>query len=147
MNAVETLAVIGSRKFGDLSAVPYAMLKYAKQGGTVISGGARGIDRTAEVWATDRGLTVISYRPRGERGRYLVDKHVDGQNSGPVLKDGFPLSWPDFGSAAKARNWWIVRDSLGVLAFWDGTSTGTAHGIAAAVRFNRELTIWMEGDS
>lgn len=145
----EVLAVIGSRGYGSANDVRYAMDAYLGGVIRVVSGGARGVDRDAEEYAVARGLGTVSYRPRKTERGYMVDKWVNGSNLGPVQhpKTDEPWLFTDFRSAALRRNWWIVRDSTRVLALWDGDSTGTAHGIAAASRFGRELRIWMDGDS
>jgi len=144
------VAVIGSRDYqGDIE---YALMAELRGATTVVSGGARGVDRAAEALGEMLGLHVVSYRPQNfwqdEARVFEVHKWVDGRNEGAVCdNDGNPLRYPTFGEAAKARNWWIVRDAGRVVALWDGVSTGTAHGIAAATRFGRPVRIWMEGDS
>lgn len=153
------VAVIGSR--GYRGSIEYALAVELQGATSVISGGARGVDRAAEAYGEKLGIRVVSYRPqgpdfwvdtagptKGESGNsYFVHKWVDGQDEGAVCHDGDPLRYPTFGEAAKARNWWIVRDAGRVAALWDGTSSGTAHGIAAATRFSRPVRIWMDGDS
>lgn len=144
------LAVIGSRTYGGAVDVHYAMDAYLFGCERVVSGGARGVDRDAEEYATGRGLGVTSYRPRRmQDSQYVVEKIVDGVNQGAIdnPKTGVAWRFATFRDAALKRNWWIVRDATRVLALWDGDSTGTAHGIAAATRLGRDLRIWMEGDS
>lgn len=147
-DAGSALAVIGSRRF-PVDLVPFGMDHYLAGVTGIVSGGARGVDQAAEKYAAELGLSVLSYRPqRDDFNRYAVGRYLNDELVEWVSKNGFPLSWISFGEAAKARNWWIVRDGgKGTLAFWDGTSTGTAHGIAAASRFGRKTRIWMEGDS
>jgi hypothetical protein len=145
----DALSVIGSRRFPDFEqVVPYGIDQYRGDCDTLISGGASGVDTTAEAYGRELGLTVISYRPERWNGlRYAVKKYVDGEAVEVVSENGFALTWPTFPEAAKQRNWWIVRDGFQVLAFWDGFSSGTSHGIAASARYGRKLRIWMEGDS
>lgn len=143
----DLLAVIGSRGYdGD---VRYAMDACLRGCDGVVSGGARGVDRDAETYAKELGLRVVSYRPRKEGAGYVVDCWDEGENLGPVPRPttGWPWRFPDFRSAAVRRNWWIVTEATRVLALWDGNSSGTATGIAAAARLNRELRVWMDGDS
>lgn len=143
------VSVIGSRGFPDPEATAeYWLEKIAKPGDRIVSGGARGIDSAFERYAWAKGFEVLSFRPvRASDGRFLVHRHENGADTGPVLDNGFPLSYSSFAEAAKARNWWIQREAESAAAFWDGISSGTAHGIAAAVRFHRSPSIVMPGDS
>jgi predicted Rossmann fold nucleotide-binding protein DprA/Smf involved in DNA uptake len=71
----------------------------------VVSGNARGVDRTAEEAARERGLKVIS----------------------------LPAQWDKYGkSAGFRRNADIVKLADRVIAFWDGVSKGTLHTINLA---------------
>lgn len=142
----EIIAVIGSRGT-DPADVAYGLSGDAHGMSVLVSGGARGADRAAEEWAEGIGMRVVSYRPKRSGDGYVVEKYLDGRNLGPVGENGVPRTFPDFRSAALRRNWWIVGAASRVSAFWDGTSTGTAHGIAAAARFGCDLRIWMKGDS
>jgi hypothetical protein len=143
-----TLAVIGSRSFPE-SQVEYVLAQSLRGVTTVVSGGAKGVDSVAERFALASGLTVVSYRPKRVGSGFVVEKHVDNvfQHHVQHPKTGEDWHFQNFRAAALRRNWWIVRDAASVLAFWDGDSTGTAYGIAAATRLNRELRIWMDGDS
>lgn len=143
----EIVAAIGSRGT-DPSDVAYGLSGDAHGMSVLVSGGARGADQAAEEWAAGIGMRVVSFRPkRGAAGPYIVEKWEDGQNLGPVYDRGEPITFPDFRAAALKRNWWIVGAASRVSAYWDGMSTGTAHGIAAATRIGCELRIWMKGDS
>lgn len=144
----DVVAVIGSRKYdGDLD---YA-IDYALDGASgLVSGGALNVDRRAEFRAADRGLEVLSYRPKRVDGVFVVERWFNGSPLDVVQhpKRGEDWRFSDFPAAAKQRNWWIVTDAKrGVHALWDGKSSGTAHGIAAAARMHRRLRIWMDGDS
>ena len=146
---MSALSVIGSRGYSDLGAVKYGIDQYRGRNDTLISGGARGVDAAAEAYGLELGLHVVSYRPRRSGSCFVVHKFVDGQDIGPVIRPDVPeaFSWATFVEAAKTRNWWIAWEGFQVLAFWDGSSSGTAHGIAAAARTGRPLRIWMAGDS
>jgi hypothetical protein len=65
----------------------------------IVSGGARGVDETAEDEANKNGMPVVSYRPDW---------------NGPLGK-----------GAGFARNQLIVDQAEIVFAFWDGRSRGT----------------------
>lgn len=161
---MKTVAIIGSRGFPRDSADYFLSSKLSAVGGVerVVSGGAPGPDRFGEEMALARGLSVLSYRPRRAGSVFVVHRWIDGTDCGPVSRyslvldaDSFEaapehdyvLTYKTFGEAAKARNWWIVRDADEVVAFWDGVSGGTAHAIAAAARLNRPIRIHMAGDS
>lgn len=144
------VAVVGSRGYqGDLEYAIECALNGAE---TLVSGGARGVDQRAEEMARNLQLHVFSYRPKKTpQGDYIVERYFDnvwiGAEPHPKKPDE-PWRFDDFPTAAKQRNWWIVRDAeKGTHALWDGMSSGTAHGIAAAVRLDRPLRIWMWGDS
>lgn len=98
------VAIVGSRDYPDLDAVR-RFVASLPDGTVVVSGGARGVDRTAENAALARGLSVESY----------------------------PADWQAHGKAAGyLRNQTIVAVSDCVVAFHDGRSPGTAHTIQIA---------------
>jgi len=97
------IGIIGSRKFGDLTRVTKLIeILYDLHGSSlvIVSGGAAGVDSTAEKAAKDRGITTKIFLP----------------------KSGKP-----FVVAAMARNTEIVEYSDKIFAFWSckATSTGT----------------------
>lgn len=98
------VAIVGSRGYSDLDAV----IDYVAElpiDAVVITGGARGVDLTAEAAAKKRGLQVIVH---------LAD-------------------WSTFGKAAgQIRNQTVVDDCEKLVAFWDGTSPGTKGAISIA---------------
>lgn len=139
---MRTVAIVGSR------GTPAADLEYflpsdVRGFDRVVSGGARDADQAGEAFAAERGLSVVSYRPKRRGKFFIVELFIDGELS-HTLNAG---EYPTFGHAAKARNWWIARDCERMVAFWDGVSTGTAHAIACAARLGREVRIHMAGDS
>lgn len=71
----------------------------------VVSGTARGIDRTGELWAEWKGI--------------------------PVTR--FPANWEKYGKAAGyKRNVQMAEYADALIAVWDGKSSGTKHMITAA---------------
>lgn len=98
------IAIVGSREYKNLRAV----IEYVHQlpsDTIVISGGARGVDATAESAARACGLEVEIH----------------------------PALWDVFGkSAGFKRNHTIVAIAEKVVAFWDGKSRGTQHTILIA---------------
>ncbi len=102
--ASERVAIVGSRDYLHLGRV--AQFVAALPAGTiVISGGARGVDKTAEQAARSYGLETL------------------------IL----PADWERFGkSAGFRRNHDIVGRADRVVAFWDGKSRGAKHTIDLA---------------
>lgn len=119
----ERVAIVGSRNYPDEAEVFSYVLSLAPDA-IVVSGGARGVDETAEGAAKARGLGVISYRPVKRHGRWRIAKIVrpDTEAIGTVLE---PETFTSFGAAAYFRNGLIVAAADRVVAFWDGKSPGT----------------------
>jgi predicted Rossmann-fold nucleotide-binding protein len=105
-------AIVGSRDYPDLPRVRRFVEALDRKHDTVVSGGARGVDRMAERAALRVGLRFDPYLP--DKARY-----------------GVPRAYFE-------RNTLIVDASDAVVAFWDGRSTGTADtilkGLAAGKR-------------
>lgn len=100
----EYVAIVGSRNYSDLGAVEDFVATLPK-GTVVVSGGAGGVDHTAELSAVEHGLDVVS----------------------------IPAAWVRHGKAAGfIRNRHIVKIADRVVAFWDGKSRGTANTVALA---------------
>lgn len=108
MSAV--LAIVGSRDYPRLDLVR-EFVASLKQSTVVISGGARGVDRVAADAARKRGMTVDEFHADWDR---------DGRRAGFL------------------RNNKLVQVCDYLVAFWDGSSTGTAYTIQKA-RFARKL--------
>lgn len=113
------IAVVGSRgkAFSKVAAkaVKHTVMKLPRST-VVISGGAFGIDFLAARYAGYKGLEVVEIRPDYQkyRGEYA------------------PL----------ARNTDIARECDGLIAFWDGKSSGTADVIAKAARIGKPVWVW-----
>lgn len=109
------LAVVGSRTYQNLPHVRrYVMAQ--PPGTIIISGGARGVDREAELAAYLAGFEVQIIFP----------------------------DWKGLGKdAGYLRNLDIVRQADQVVVFWDGFSRGTSHvlGVARASNKLRELFV------
>jgi predicted Rossmann fold nucleotide-binding protein DprA/Smf involved in DNA uptake len=108
------LGVVGSRKWTDYALMCQVLDEIAPT--VIVSGGARGADRLAERYASERGLSLRVFKPN------LIDHRK-------------------FRDAAFARNAEIVADSDQVVAFWIGNSTGTAHTIGLAKKAGKLLRI------
>ncbi len=107
------VAIIGTRRLsGDLSPV---VMSYIPPNATeIVSGGAEGIDCAAEKAAAALSLPMRLFLP--DYSRY-------GRRA-PLM-----------------RNLEIIRYADEVLAFWDGSSRGTMHGIAECIRSGKPVRI------
>ena len=107
------IAIVGSRDYQHLDRVR-AYVESLPPDTVIVSGGARGVDREAEVTAKRCGLKVIV----------------------------FYANWDKYGkSAGMKRNQLIVNESDQVVAFWDGKSPGTKNTIDRAKRANKPIQI------
>lgn len=115
--------VIGSRTFADYSLMERTLDRLLKnkvsEGITIVSGGARGADNLAELYAKNRGY----------------DLKV------------FPADWNTFGKKAGYIRNQIMHEYIssfqerGVVAFWDYKSKGTAHSFSLAKQYKNPLRI------
>jgi hypothetical protein len=106
------VAVIGSRSFTDYEKMCQVLDQYHIT--EIISGGAKGADSLAGRYATEHKL---------------------------LLTESLP-DWFRYGRAAgMIRNSEIVIAAEIVIAFWDGTSRGTADSIKKARKFNKKVHI------
>jgi len=107
------IAVIGSRDYEHLDRVRYYVESLSPDT-TIVSGGARGVDKTAEETAKQCGLTVII----------------------------FHANWDKYGKqAGMIRNADIIKHADKVVAFWDGSSSGTRNSINRAKKANKPIKI------
>jgi hypothetical protein len=108
------VAIVGSRDYPDLDAV-HKFVDTLDIDDIVISGGARGVDRTAEEAADVRGLESYVYE----------------------------AEWDKYGKRAGfLRNIKIVEECSELVAFWDGISKGTAHSIYLARKAGKPVTVF-----
>jgi predicted Rossmann-fold nucleotide-binding protein len=112
----EKLAIVGSRNYPLLDKV-VEFVNHLPWTTTVISGGARGVDQTAQQAALERGLKVVEIRP----------------------------NWKKYGKAAGfRRNTEIVLASDIVVCFWDGESRGTWDSFVKARKYLRPVVVFNE---
>jgi hypothetical protein len=81
----------------------------------IISGGARGADRVAEVWAKSNSVPITVFTPDWEKY---------GRSAGILRNNQMLDTNPDL-----------------VLAFWDGLSKGTKHTIDEARRRDMRVEV------
>jgi len=110
------VAIVGSRGYSDLNAV-IEYVNTLPAGTVVISGGARGVDLTAENAARSRGLEVVVH---------YADWDTLGRSAGHI------------------RNQKIVDDCDKLVAFWDGVSPGTKGTISLASKAGKLDKVFRE---
>lgn len=97
--------ICGSRNIADYSELTRAIADSGLDVTTVISGGARGVDKMGEVWARSNGRALRL----------------------------FPADWRTYGKrAGYVRNEQMAQEAEAVIALWDGVSRGTRHMIDTA---------------
>lgn len=105
------VAIIGSRglQVDDIG-------QYLPNGLTeIVSGGAKGIDTCAKIYAEKNGIKLTEFLPQYER----------------------------FGRAAPLkRNIEIIENSDIVLAFWDGVSRGTKFSIDRCKKLGKKILVY-----
>lgn len=105
------LAVIGSRTFRDKRLLAKVLAEMNPD--EVISGGADGADKLGEQWAKKFNIPTQIFYPN-----HKVYRHPYHH-----------------------RNRLIVEACDELVAFWDGSSTGTKYTINYAKRMNKPVTI------
>lgn len=123
------VAIVGSRDFKNLEAVR-RFVRSLPEDACIVSGGARGVDQAAEDEALRRGLAVRSYRPRGVRDHFQIEKIERTPIS--HFEKWMPGDFTTFAKAAFTRNQMIVNEAASVAVFWDGRSRGTLDTINKA---------------
>ena len=107
------VAIVGSRDYPHPEHV-WSYVATLPADTLVVSGGARGVDAWAAAAATRHGLQVKVY----------------------------PADWERYGkSAGYRRNASIISAADRVVAFWTGTSPGTAHSIRLARQQGKPVEI------
>lgn len=110
------VAIIGGRDFDDfelLESILVSSIDLSKVS-NIVSGGAKGADRLAEMFAEKYELEMIIHK---------ADWKLHGRGAGII------------------RNEHIIKDSDMIFAFWDGKSKGTQNSILRAQRLNKKLHI------
>jgi hypothetical protein len=106
--------IAGSRDLNSYTLVVKAVEESGILPTVVLSGGARGIDRQGEKWASQRGIPVEYY----------------------------PAMWRLWGnSAGFRRNVEMAANADALIAVWDGSSRGTKHMIETAL--SKGLTVYV----
>lgn len=106
--------IAGSRWFNDAAQVEIAMRKCGWRPSIVVSGGAPGVDRLGEQWASKNGIACVIVRAHW---------HEHGKAAGPL------------------RNRAMADQADALVALWDGWSRGTKDMIDVGV--SRGLTVYV----
>ena len=104
------LAIIGSRNSPPIDIASH--LKYIPD--TIVSGGARGADTYARLFAQQHNLKLVEYLPDYDKYR----------RQAPLI-----------------RNKLIVENCNCLIAFWDGVSRGTKYTIDYATKMGKPVKI------
>jgi hypothetical protein len=97
-------AVIGSRNFTDYKLLESTLLLFPEIN-QIISGGAKGADSLAKIYAEKNNIPLLIFKP----------------------------DWKQYGKGAGiVRNRQIIDAAQMVVAFWDGASKGTESSINLA---------------
>ena len=108
------IAVIGSREGFEQKDINYHLITpFYAMDATLITGGARGVDKFAEIWAKSNGVSLKIIRPKD-----------------PTKKQDYIL-----------RNFKIVNEADKIIAFWDGISKGTKSVIDYAKKKNKVIKV------
>lgn len=111
------LAIIGSRGFNNYSYAKKEILDIIQKNKIpitkIISGGASGADKIAEIFAKNFNVQIEVIAPDWSKGK----------------------------QAGVIRNTDIIKKSDCIIAFWDGKSKGTLDSINKAKRLNKKLFI------
>jgi predicted Rossmann fold nucleotide-binding protein DprA/Smf involved in DNA uptake len=105
------LAIIGSRSIDVENLEKYIPSNVSE----IVSGGARGVDRSAEQYAKQNGIKLTVFLP-----------HYDLYGKTAPLK----------------RNDQIAAYADAVLAFWDGSSRGTIYTLRAFHALNKPIRLF-----
>ena len=116
------IAIVGSRTFKDRKAFDDAVIPYLEEicpdgKCTFISGGAKGVDSLAKLYAKQTCREIIELRP---------DYGKDYPKIAPLI-----------------RNKAIANRCDVMIAFWDGLSGGTANAIAWATTLGKKIKVFI----
>jgi len=109
------ILICGSRSINDRVLVAQAVEKSGMKATHIVSGGARGVDTLARLYARSNGI---------EFTEYLAD-------------------WDKYGKRAGfMRNCVMVGAVDAVIAVWDGKSPGTKHSIDYATSHGKKVFVF-----
>ena len=114
MGNLTRFCVVGSRVMNNYYIVYTYLKQYIPKDAIIVTGGAKGVDMLAEVYAEMNGHPCEVYEAQ----------------------------WDRFGKeAGMIRNIEMIRNSDHVIAFWDGSSPGTKQMIEESRKRNRNVVV------
>lgn len=126
------LAVVGTRTFINKKIIydELDLIHKEIEISLIVSGGARGVDSIAVLWAKDRKIPFKEYKAKWD----------DLNAPGAIIKTN------SYGNkynamAGMQRNSLIIDTAEKVVAFWDRKSSGTGDSIRKAISQNKLLKI------
>lgn len=142
------IAVIGSRRYPFLSDVAALVERIAQDdpSNVVVSGGAEGVDKTAETVAYACGIRAISFRvvELAMESFGVQEWHIGPEGYVRIMVE--QPTWLNFNSALQFRNSIIVERADRVVAFWDGISHGTGLARDFAHAYKRPMRTYGVGE-
>ncbi|MGD9726562.1 MAG: DUF2493 domain-containing protein [Nitrospira sp.] len=111
----ERVAIVGSRSWTNWQIVRDYVYSLNPDD-VVVSGGARGVDEWAEIYARERGLDTLIFYP---------DYAQYGSKLAPLV-----------------RNTEIASACDRMVAFWDGVSNGTNDAVAKTRRLGKPVHVF-----
>lgn len=139
------VAIVGSRNYPNLQEVERFVHSLARKypEAMIISGGASGVDITAEEVAYSMMMPVRSYRPKKAARHYFVLVKETGRRDISVRdEEGRQKTFRSFGEAAFYRNGLIISDADQVVAYHYQGSRGTADSITKARAIGVPVTVY-----
>lgn len=109
------VCICGSRNITDYELLKQCVIDSKFEITSIISGGAKGVDQLAIQYAKEFNIPWVEY---------LADWATHGRSAGII------------------RNKQMVDKAEGVIALWDGLSSGTANSISYAQKTEKPLFIW-----
>lgn len=107
------IAVIGTRSFSNTKLLDKILSEYLGVISQLVSGGADGADKMGARWARKQGIETKIFEPNHKKYKH----------------------------AYHHRNRLIAEASDLIIAFWNGSSTGTKYTIDYAKRLGKEVRI------
>jgi hypothetical protein len=112
------IAIVGSRNFNDYTLFKKEFELFLEENNIknykIISGGAKGADNFAKIYALENNIEIIEFIPE----------------------------WEKYGKKAGFLRNNTIWDNADIgIAFWDGKSTGTAHSFEISKKQNKILKV------
>ena len=140
--SAERIAVVGARAHPDLGEVRAFILEEVAPDATIISGGATGVDQTAEETAILERLRVVSYRVEGLQGDRLTMTEwvwTPGRGKWRIARTWQLPAGTSLRDALIFRNTFVAIACTRMEAFTRGSKGGTFDAVRQAQRFDRPV--------